>query len=157
MTKDVSLATNAANGTGRTVRDTQIAERLARGDLHREIAGDYGVSRQRVGQLKQEKRELVSQLKEDLRLRALKQAEERWDKTIDGLLTSAEDPQNKNQPQAARAFGELSGMTGKHQNVHFGDNHLDVGSVNVDARSVVIPESEKEIRERMRQLEARLG
>ena len=139
-----------------TNRNAEIISRLAKGEIHREIADRFGISRQRVGQLKQENREVIRELQEQYRLRVFQKAIPRLENMVGALCDSVEDPENRNQPQAMRALNETLGLAGKGmRDFHV---HGDVNTTtHVDARSVVIPESDEGIRERMRQLEARLG
>ena len=140
-----------------TNRNAEIIAHLAKGEIHREIADRFGISRQRIGQLKQENREVIHELQEQYRLRVFQKAIPRLENMVGALCDSVEDPENRNQPQAMRALNETLGLSGKGAHLHWGDNHLNVETVNVDARRIVLAQTPEERAEKLRTLRERLG
>ena len=107
-------------------------------------------------QIGQEKRDLICQRQEELRLRTIERMDAELDPMLDGLVASVKNPENRNQPMAARVLSEMSGLGGKGmRDMHV---HGDVNATtNVDARSVVIEESDADLEAKIAELRKRLG
>ena len=142
-----------------TVRNAKIVEMVARGGKTLTAVGqEFGLSRVGIYEVLQKNRDKLEARKIEIQMRVAEKMQKRLEKVTDGLLDSAENPENRNQPQAAKVVGEWGTVTGKQ--THYGDKHTHINGdvkMNVDARQIVIETTPEEGEKKLAELRARLG
>jgi hypothetical protein len=137
-------------------RDTQIVLLAAKGLRRPEIAAAHDVHISTVQRCLKRHKEPLEQLQVLFRHSVLSRGVEREEELTTALLNTATDGSNRNQASAARVWGELSGVIGNRQAIHFGDNIATL-NLNHERHLEILARSPAESRTRLRELEEGFG
>ena len=133
---------------GRAKRDVEGVMMLAQGLPHRVIAQELGLSPRTVGKMLIRNKKPLEELQRELRMIALAAGMERFGEVNEALLDTASNTEARHQAQAARAYGEFTGLIGK-PSVHIGDVNTTNVSYDLGSKHVHIghdPELEAKLR-----------